>query len=258
MPHRSDSSPAPRLVDQALAAGPRPSDMPLVELLRTSGPRGVGALATELGVTPTAVRQRLERLLQAGLVVRALAPLAEAGAPPAGAGGAACAAAPSTPRTRRSRGRPAHVFSLSDKGRRTGGENFRDLALVLWHEIRAIADTEVRRGLLGRIGTALAEMVEHEVTGTSPVDRLEGTAELLRRRRVSAEFFAGDLPVLISHSCPYPDLAECDRGICAAERVMIQHLVGAPVQLTECRLDGGTCCRFSLADTAATGSAAAQ
>lgn len=192
--------------------------------------------------------------MRAGLIVRtiALAPGGSAPPPPT-----RDATAPAS-RGRRSRGRPAHVFSLSDKGRRIGGENFRDLALVLWREIRAIADSDVRRGLLGRIGTALAEMVRHEVTGTSPVDRLEGTADLLRRRRVSAEFFPGDLPVLVSHSCPYPDLAECDRGICAAERVMIQHLVGAPIQLTECRLDGGTCCRFALTGPAATEPAAAH
>jgi len=216
-----------------LAAGPRPSDMPLVELLRTSGPLGVGRIAEGLGVTPTAVRQRLERLVHHGLVIRTLAVEARAGAAT----------------SRRGRGRPAHAFALSDKGRRIGGENFRDLALVLWREIRGISDADVRRGLLARIGTALADMVRHEVPGTAPVDRLEGTAALLRGRRVSAEFLAGDLPVLVNHSCPYPDLAECDSGICAAERFMIQHLVGAPVQLTECRLDGGTCCRFELAGT---------
>jgi predicted ArsR family transcriptional regulator len=56
----------------------------------------------------------------------------------------------------------------------------------------------------------------------------------------------GGLPVLTSYACPYPELAEQDRGICAAERLMLQDLVGSAVHLTECRLDGAPCCRFTV------------
>jgi hypothetical protein len=59
---------------------------------------------------------------------------------------------------------------------------------------------------------------------------------------------AGGLPVLTTYACPYPDLAEEDRGICAAERVMLEELVGVPVKLSECRLDGGSCCRFTAGE----------
>jgi hypothetical protein len=55
----------------------------------------------------------------------------------------------------------------------------------------------------------------------------------------------GGLPVLTTYSCPYPELAEQDRGICAAERIMLEELVGTDVQLSECRLDGASCCRFT-------------
>lgn len=208
----------------------RPSDLPLVELLRLEGPLGVGAIAARLAVTPTAVRQRLDRLVRDGLVVRSGTP-------------ATCAAEPAV---RRGRGRPAHVFSLSQKGHRIGGENYRDLAIVLWRELRGIADAGVRRGLLGRIGSALADLVRADVAGKTPAARLEGTAEWLRRRRVAAEFRDGELPVLVTHACPYPGLAESDRGICAAERMMMEHIVGSPIRLSECRLDGGDCCRFAL------------
>jgi predicted ArsR family transcriptional regulator len=54
------------------------------------------------------------------------------------------------------------------------------------------------------------------------------------------------LPVLTSHACPYPQLAEQDRGVCSAERLMLEDLVGAPVKLSECRLDGDDCCRFTV------------
>lgn len=220
----------------------RPSDTPLLDVLRASGPHGVGDLARALDVTPTAIRQRLARLEQAGIVARTT-------------GTAAVAA--------RGRGRPSHSFALSEKGRRLGGENYRDLALVLWNEVRATADPAVRRGLLGRIGAGLASLVDAEVEGTSPEERLASAADLLRRRRVAVEFRDGAAEPaghdgrpgpssLISHSCPYPGLAETDRGICAAERVMIEEVVGAPVRLAECRLDGDACCRFTLVPLHAT------
>lgn len=210
---------------------PRAVDHAVIDLLRVDENLGIGELASSLGVTATAVRQRLDRLMRQGLVERS----AQGGR----------------------RGRPSHVYRLSDAGRRVGGDNFHDLAIVLWREIRGIRDAEVRRGLLNRIGDSLAGMHRDEVRGTTPRDRLHDVAALMRRNNIACvvedpveDRFAGksdvSLPVLTSYACPYPDLAEQDRGICAAERVMIEQLVGRPVRLDECRLDGGSCCRFAL------------
>lgn len=208
--------------------GARASDHGVIDLLRVDGSVGIGDLADSLGVTATAVRQRLDRLMRQGLVERT------------SVGGR--------------RGRPAHVYSLTEAGRRVGGDNFHDLAIVLWREIRGVADAGVRRGLLGRIGSALAGLHRDAVVGDTPEERLEGVAGLLRRRNIACSVesvVAADgsveLPVLTSYTCPFPDLAEEDRGICAAERLMIEDLVGGDVRLSECRLDGGSCCRFTVA-----------
>lgn len=206
----------------------RSSDTALLDMLRVEGGLGIGHLAKALGVTATAVRQRLERLMKAGLVERS-------------AHGRSAG-----------RGRPAHTYSLTDKGRRSGGDNFRDLALVLWREVRAVRETEVRRGLLARIGAALAHGYRDRVAGPTPEARLRDVAGLFGEQRLScavdADGPAGGLPVLTTYACPYPDLAEEDRGICAAERVMLEELVGVPVKLSECRLDGGSCCRFTAGE----------
>lgn len=213
------------------APPPRAVDHAVIDLLRVDEGLGIGELASSLGVTATAVRQRLDRLMRQGLVERS----AKGGR----------------------RGRPSHAYRLTESGRRVGGDNFHDLALVLWQEIRGIRDAEVRRGLLGRIGTSLAGLHRHDVRGATPRERLHDVAALMRRNDIACIVeepaagpagAAGGLPVLTSYACPYPDLAEQDRGICAAERVMIEELVGRPVRLAECRLDGGSCCRFSMAD----------
>jgi len=180
----------------------RATDAAVIELLRVDSALGIAELAASLGVTATAVRQRLDRLMKGGLVERST--------------------------IARPRGRPAHVYRLTAAGRKSGGDNFRDLALVLWREIRGVREPSVRQGLLARIGSAL----------------------LMRRRAISCGVEPSgpgrhDLPVLASYACPYPELAEEDRTICAAERLMLQDLAGAPVSLSECRLDGAACCRFT-------------
>ena len=55
---------------------------------------------------------------------------------------------------------------------------------------------------------------------------------------------SGQLPVLTALACPYPDLAEQDRGVCAMEKMFFSELIGESLRLTECRLDGATCCTF--------------
>ena len=135
---------------------------------------------------------------------------------------------------------------------RTGGDNFRDLALVLWSEIRRVESPEVRRGLLSRVGSAMAGLYEEQVAGGTLHERLERVAGVFRDRQITCavEYTSqpdgGQLAVLTNHVCPYPEIAEQDRGICAAERLMLQDLLRTSVSLASCRLDGFDCCRFAV------------
>ena len=54
----------------------------------------------------------------------------------------------------------------------------------------------------------------------------------------------GALPVLTANACPYPELAEQDRGICSVEKMLFSELIGENVRLSDCRLDGASCCHF--------------
>lgn len=195
------------------------SDDGLLGLLRKTGSQSISDLTRATGVTPTAVRQRLVRLMAEGLVTREV--------------------------NRIKRGRPSHRYALTDKGRRQSGSNFADLAVALWQEVRAIEQPEVRRGLLERIAKTMAGMYRSQVSGRSTAERMDSVSQLLAERDVPFEVDrSGDLPVLSAVGCPYPDLAERDRGICALERMMFSELVGESLRLSECRLDGDECCRF--------------
>jgi predicted ArsR family transcriptional regulator len=131
---------------------PRSGDSAVIDLLRLRDTQGIGELAEALGVTATAVRQRLERLMKGGLVERST--------------------------IAKPRGRPAHAYRLTEAGRKLGGDNFRDLAMVLWREIRSVRDPAVRSGLMSRIGSALAETYRLQVTGSGAAARLESVAAM--------------------------------------------------------------------------------
>jgi predicted ArsR family transcriptional regulator len=146
---------------------------------------------------------------------------------------------------RAGRGRPKHRYQLTQKGIRLTGSNFTDLALVLWREIGAIEDLDVRRALLQRVVRALASGYAQEMEGKTTAERMQSLSNLLGQRRVPFSVLnEGDVPVLTAHACPYPELAEKDRSICALEKILFSELLGQDVQLSQCRLDGADSCQF--------------
>lgn len=197
------------------------SDVGLLDLLRKVSPQTVTQLSEAMGVTATAVRQRLTRLMGQGLVERA-----------SQAAG---------------RGRPSHQYRLTSAGRRKTGANFADLSIALWEEIRTIRDPEIRQGLLQRISRRLAVQYAEEISGTTLEEKMDSLVEMFARKRIPFEVSrtAEGLPVLNANACPYPDLAEQDRGICAMERLLFEEILGEEIRLSACRLDGATCCEFA-------------
>jgi predicted ArsR family transcriptional regulator len=195
------------------------SDNALLDLLRKQSSMTVLELADALGVTATAVRQRLSRLLAQGMIERTA--------------------------TRAGRGRPSHHYALTTKGRRKAGSNFGDLAVALWTEVLAIQDPLVRRALIQRVSRRLAEAYEDQIEGDSIEQRMKQLAKVFGERRVSFSVDSnGDKPRLTALSCPYPDLANGDRQICAMERQLLTKLLGTRLHVKECRLDGDRCCSF--------------
>jgi len=195
------------------------SDITIVDLLRKHGPQSVARLAEAMDVTATAVRQRLTRLMAGGYIERTV--------------------------EKSGRGRPSHRYHLTTKGRRKAGANFGDLAVALWQEIRAIDDPDVRRGLIKRLASRLADSYRDQITGRTLAEKMESLAELFSQKRIPfAVNDQGNLPILTAEACPYPELAEQDRAICSLERMMFSELLGENVRLGRCRLSGDSCCTF--------------
>jgi predicted ArsR family transcriptional regulator len=179
-------------------------------------------MGASLGVTGTAIRNRLARLVGAGLVER---------------------------RTEhKGRGRPTHTYQVSVEAQKRLGQNYTDLALVLWDELMSsVADRKLRRLLFLRVTDRLAEIYRGQVSGEGWERRLVQLTNVLHDRGIEAEVAkdaGGAIPILRQHSCPYYELAEADPAICALERKMFEKVLGRSLRLSHCRLDGDRFCDF--------------
>ena len=196
-------------------------DRNFLETLRTARKASVQQLCDSLGVTANAVRQRLARLQAAGFIDRQ----AEAST---------------------GRGRPGFIYSVTELGLRQLGDNYSDLATILWKEVQNIPEGEVRTQLFARIRDALASQYGRQVNASAEmVVKMEGLGSELRNHGFRVEIdSAKQLPVIRENNCPYLDIAEHDRGICELEQSVFEQVLGEDVQLTQRCVDGHSCCEF--------------
>ena len=186
----------------------------------------VQALCDDVGVTATAVRHRLTRLEDCGLIERVRLET-------------------------NGRGRPAYGYRLTDRGRGSLGDSSAQLAQALWREVSKIEDAGVRETLLDRLHESLAEQYGGSVRGETPADRLKALSVRLQEIGLDVELQESEdglLPVLQEHCCPYSDVASGDSRICELEERVFSAMVGAPVRLKSRCHDGGSCCEFEIVD----------
>lgn len=200
-----------------------PADHEFLSRLNRRGACTVQDLCEALNVTATAVRQRLIRLMSAGLVERETVPAG--------------------------RGRPSHAYRVTGAGRRQLGDDYGAMARLLWREMKQIEDTAIRTRLMSRLRDALVERYGAARSGTSLGDRFRHLQRELNQQGFQVdvdERQRGDelLPVLREHNCPYHDLAAEDSLICHLEQSVFEEVLGTPVALTQCCRDGHSCCEF--------------
>jgi predicted ArsR family transcriptional regulator len=100
--------------------------------------------------------------------------------------------------------------------------------------------------LLKRIADRFVAKYRNAIDGPTLAERMASMARLMGERDISFEVnTTGKLPVLSALACPYPELAKLDRGVCTMEKLMLSEVLGENVRLSECRLDGASCCTFT-------------
>ncbi|MCA9137502.1 MAG: winged helix DNA-binding protein [Planctomycetales bacterium] len=204
----------------------RSVDRDLLVAMRGGELTGIGELTEQLKVTATAVRQRIDRLLERGLIERK--------------------------KVVAGRGRPTYRYRITDQGRRANAADSTELAEAMWREMLSIEDPELRKRMLSSVATRLGREYASQLDDTATLEeRMRVLSRLLSTRRVSSDVIsAGELPVLDINTCPYPTLADGgdDHSMCHLEEQVLSEALGKPVHLSQCRLDGDACCQFSPTD----------
>ena len=187
--------------------------------LQRLGAGTVQELCAAAGVTATAVRLRLSRLQSMGFVDRQT--------------------------IREGRGRPHHTYKITDQGQRQLGDNYSELARLLWSELQKIDEIDVRQRVTGRIRDAMVKQYGANGRGSVLTDRFAQLGVALSERGFSVEIGMDEtLPILRENHCPYHDLAQHDSGICELEQQVFEQVLGVPLTLASCCRDGDNCCEF--------------
>jgi len=194
-------------------------DEEFLQQLLQAGGGTVQELCDTAGVTATAIRQRLNRLQGMGFVERQV--------------------------IRAGRGRPHHAYRLTDAGRRQLGDNYSELALLLWDELHLIEEPLVRERVTNRIREALVRRYGATVQGATLVERFGELRSSLSSHGFRVEVDSqGLFPVLRETNCPYHELAQRDSGICELEQQVFEQVLGTSLKLASCCRDGHSCCEF--------------
>jgi predicted ArsR family transcriptional regulator len=197
-------------------------DRDLLDHLHRHGGANVQDLCDLLGVTRNAIRQRISRLEACGLLA--------------------------SEQRLQPRGRPKNVYHVTEDGLHSLGEDYRELAVVLWEVIVGIEDSAVKEQLISQVRDRLADRFRRKLTQTSsPDERLDQLADEMKSSGFNVESdHSAALPILRETNCPFPMLADVDETICQVERQVLEQVLGAPVEFKHRCRDGHHCCEFEV------------
>lgn len=178
-------------------------------------------LATQLGITRTAVRQHLAALGSGGLVA--------------------------TGPHRASGGRPQQLYVLSEAGKEQFPRGYAWLAELIVDSIRQDAGApglrERLQALGARVGRRLRGQGAESKTPQQAVAALAGIMEGLGYSARSAGSETGT-PTIEASNCIFHTLAMKDPDICQFDLAMLSAYTGRRVDHQECMARGGNVCRF--------------
>lgn len=208
----------------------RAIDRDLLIAVRRLGAAGIGDLTQSLGVTATAIRQRIDRLYADGLLDRE--------------------------KIVAGRGRPTYRYRLTMDGQTAAGAKTSDLATALWQEVMSIEDEQIRQQILSGVAVRMGSRFAAELSASGSGGSVQQLSAVMSARDVAVATVdvPGGLPVLDIESCPYPALTSgqdgqtADRTMCKLEEAMFSEALGRPVHLSSCRLDGDDCCQFTASE----------
>jgi predicted ArsR family transcriptional regulator len=173
----------------------------ILEILKTTGEATAAGLGASLGISSVGVRQHLLRLERDGLVRHRP--------------------------VRNGRGRPSHVFELTEVANEAFPQRYSDLLLTL---IEAIRTTSGEQGLTSLFDTRTEiqeERYRADLEGKSLVERVEALAGIRDAEGYMAEAVpdGGSGWLLRERNCAIRAVAECCAEVCRGELELFQEVL---------------------------------
>ncbi|MGH7765743.1 MAG: helix-turn-helix transcriptional regulator [Candidatus Dormibacteraceae bacterium] len=182
--------------------------MEVMELLRRRGRCSAETISSDLGVTPNAVRQHLTNLERDGFVV-------------------------SHPE-RSGRGRPALLFSLTERADSVFPKRYGQLATMVLQEVQEMGGPGALDEVFARVAERHAHSIEPDLVGLDFDEKLHRVVAWIGRAGTLAEQSETTEGVKITiHNCPFRNTALKFPQVCTITPQLITKLLGAPVSQAE-------------------------
>jgi predicted ArsR family transcriptional regulator len=196
----------------------------ILQLLKLNGETTVGDLSQELGVSSVNIRGHLSRLERDGLVMMRCEKTQD-------------------------RGRPSHLYKLTDKGHATFPSTYNQLASDVLNQVKRLFGIQaVRTICTGRMEEFLKQLQER--CKEIPLDgtKMDELAKLLRSMGYICEVneSGNSEYVLTIKHCPISEVATDFPEICAAELKMQREALNAKVTLKRMIPQGGVSCYYRI------------
>jgi predicted ArsR family transcriptional regulator len=193
----------------------------ILSYLHHQGRATVKEMAQLLGLTPTGVRQHLTVLERDGLI--------------------------QAQELRGRVGRPAYVYSLTERGQAYFPANYAMLANLLLEELRSMAGAEALQRLLRRVSSRMADHYSDRIVGHTLDERVQTAAQVLREQGCDVNVRTGEDAYFIEQcTCPYPEVARHHSAVCALEVDFVQRMTGADARLVGSLLRGDPACTYRV------------
>ena len=182
----------------------RSTRMEVLELLRRRGRSSAEIIASDLGVTPNAVRQHLTNLERDGFVV-------------------------SHPE-RSGRGRPSLLFSLTERADSVFPKRYGQLATMVLQEVQEMGGPEALDEIFARVATRHASAIEPALEGLEFDEKLRRVVTWIGRAGTLAEQTETSEGVKVTiHNCPFRNTALKFPQVCTITPHLISRLLGTAV-----------------------------
>ena len=201
----------------------------ILDHLRRNGKASVQELSQTLGLTVTGTRQHLGLLQREGLIA--------------------------VEESRGHIGRPPLLYSLSPAGVALFPSRYDDLSNLLLEQIRTLAGSQGLQTVLMRVAARSAEPYDRRVRGKPLPDRVSEATAIINERGSIADSAAGsDGSYLINQfTCPFPNVASSNSGVCALEVEFVRRLTGGDARLVRSLLRGDRSCTYRVRPPASQG-----